>query len=47
MNLLRKARELWADMELVQRPRDYWTYNEYLRALGKAGAVPEALDLFD
>ena len=45
-NLLKKVLELWADMHEAGRTADYWTYNELIRAFGKAGAVPQAMELF-
>mmetsp|Transcript_7547 Transcript_7547/g.12816 ORF Transcript_7547/g.12816 Transcript_7547/m.12816 type:complete len:404 (+) Transcript_7547:62-1273(+) len=47
VNLLKKVVELWADMRAMGRKADYWTYNELIRAFGKAGAVPQAMELFE
>ena len=41
-NLLGKVTELWTDMEAQGRKPDYLTYNELIRAYGKAGRVREA-----
>lgn len=46
-NLLKKSMELWEDMVAMNRKPDYWTYNELIRCLGKAGAVKEAMQLFE
>lgn len=46
-NLLKKVLELWADMHAQGRTADYWTYNELIRAFGKAGAIPQAMELFE
>jgi len=46
-NLLKKVLELWADMQTMGRKPDYWTYNELIRAFGKAGAVKQAMVLFE
>jgi len=46
-NLLKKVLELWADMHQQGRTADYWTYNELIRAFGKAGAIPQAMELFE
>ena len=47
VNLVQKVLELWGDMQKVGRKADYLTYIELLRALGKGGALPQALALFE
>ena len=47
LNLVQKVLDLWGDMQAVGRKPDYLTYIELLRALGKGGAVPQALQLFE
>eukprot|EP00965_Chrysotila_dentata_P032438 1081454-Pleurochrysis_carterae.AAC.3 len=47
VNLLKKVKELWAEMEEKKLKADYWSYNELIRALGKAGAIPEMMQVFD
>jgi pentatricopeptide repeat protein len=47
LNLVQKVLELWGDMEAMGRAADYLTYIELIRALGKGGALPQALQLFE
>ncbi len=47
LNLIDKVLELWGDMQLVGRNPDYLTHVEIIRALGKGGAVPQALQVFE
>lgn len=46
-NLIGKVVELWTDMEAMGRKPDYLTYNELIRAYGKAGRIKEAMVLFE
>lgn len=45
-NLMHTVLELWGGMEAVGCKPDYLTHIELIRAFGKAGAVPQALQLF-
>lgn len=47
INLVQKVLELWGDMEAVGRKPDYLTYIELLRAFGKGGQLPQALEIFE
>jgi pentatricopeptide repeat protein len=46
-NLIGRVGELWADMEAMGRKPDYKTYNELIRAYGKAGRIKELMVLFE
>jgi len=47
INLVQKVLELWGDMQKMDRHPDHLTYIELIRAFGKGGAVPQALQLFE
>ena len=47
INLVQKVLELWGDMQAVGRKPDYLTYIELLRAFGKGGQLPQAIDIFE
>ena len=42
-NLIGRVGELWAEMEVAGRKPDYKTYNELIRAYGKASRRPVTL----
>ena len=47
VNLVHKVLELWGDMRDMGRQPDYLTHIELIRALGKGGALPQALNIFE
>ena len=47
VNLVQKVLELWGDMQKLERKADLLTYIELMRALGKGGALPQALQIFE